>query len=119
MRSISTICLLIILFVSNKMIAQKSTEARIGETFKIAQMDESRFSHLNLPRANFIIKEGGIADYSKLAGTQVTVTEVRTNSRNETKVILKRKDGKKFFGSFPEIKADYKKALSSGQLRSI
>lgn len=119
MKSIRAVCLLFTLFISSILMAQDSTPAQVGETFKIEALDDSRYSHLKLPRPNFIIKKGGIVDYSTLAGTLVTVAEVRTKNENETVVVLVRKDGKKFFGSFPQIKADYKKALNSGQISSI
>ena len=72
---------------------------------------------MDFPRANFIIKAGGRPDYSRLKGLEVEVAEVKTDKKGDVKVTLKRRDGKKFFGSFPAVTANYKKALSTGEIR--
>lgn len=110
---IAILFLMVFSFNSN---AQKANELKKGEVLKIGNPTTYTFSNINMPRANFIRKKGGIPNYKKLAGTLVVVTEVKYQDNEVSSVVLERKDGKKFFGSFPEIKASYKEALKSGEL---
>ena len=47
---------------------------------------------------------------------EVVVTEINTNADGEQLAVLKRKDGRKFFTSFPTIKANVTKAIDSEEL---
>lgn len=117
MRLFRTLTLILGLFSLIPLNAQKMEEnVEIGEILKIGNANNYQYSHVKLPRPNFIIKTGGIPNYDKLEGVLVEVTEVKTDNQGDIKVILKRKDGKKFFNSFPEIKADYNKAIASKEL---
>ncbi|CAL66032.1 hypothetical protein GFO_1058 [Christiangramia forsetii KT0803] len=95
--------------------AQDADTLKVGDILTIETPKNYQYSHLNLPKANFIIKSGEIVNYKKLPGTRVEITKIKTKN-SKTIVLLKRKDGKKFFGSFPSIRASYKKALASGEL---
>lgn len=116
MKFISTFSLLIFLILSPTLSAQEIDEVRVGEVLKIGIADTYEYSDVKFPKANFIIKKGEIVNYKKLVGTLVEVTEVKTNNNGNTVVILRKKNGEKFFGSFPEIRANYKEALASGEL---
>lgn len=87
-----------------------------GEILVINQPVNYAYSHVNFPKANFIIKSGGRPDYSGLKGVEVEVSKVKTNRQGDIKVTLKRRDGKKFFGNFPAVTANYNKALSTGEI---
>ncbi len=87
-----------------------------GDILVINQPESKNFKYLNLPRANFIIKKGGIADYKNIVGNRVQVTDVKKNKTGETEVVLERVDGRKFFNSFPSITANLKNALEAGEL---
>jgi len=115
MKYFTALSLFLALFFTNSINAQKSDDLSIGEVLTIESPENYQYSHLKLPQANFIIKSGGVVNYKKLIGTQVEIKEIKT-SNNKTVVVLKRKDGKKFFGSFPSIRANYEKALASGEL---
>ncbi|MCM8570774.1 hypothetical protein NE848_15365 [Gramella jeungdoensis] len=90
-----------------------------GEVLIIHEPENYGYSHVNFPRANFIIKAGGRPDFKLLKGVKVEVTEVETRKNGESKVILRRVDGEKFFGKFPAISANYEKALKSGELKKV
>jgi len=97
--------------------AQESWDhAGVGDILEIGHTDNYQYTHVKFPKPNFIIKKGGIANYEKLAGMLVEITSVKIDDKGNTSVLLKRKDGKSFFGSFPEIKADYLKAIASEEL---
>ncbi|MCB7480026.1 hypothetical protein [Christiangramia sediminis] len=116
MKFISILSVFLIFSFSNSVLSQENDEARVGEILKIGDSKNHQYSDVRFPKPNFIIKKGGIANYEKLAGTLVEITEIKTSSNNQTVVLLKRRDGKKFFGSFPEIKAYYNDAIASGEL---
>ena len=90
-----------------------------GEVLVIDSPENYTYSHVDFPRANFIIKTGGRPDFKLMKGVKVQVTEVKTRKNGESKVILKRIDGKKFFGKFPEVSANYEAALKAGELKKV
>ena len=108
-----------ILFLLSFVTKAQDSPVDVGEVLRIEDSKQFGYSYVNLPKANFIIKKGGTLNYDALSGTLVVVKEVRTNKKNESIVLLERKDGRKFFGSFPMIKARYKMAINSGELSRI
>lgn len=115
-RFINKLVLCAGLFISYSINAQFENNVEIGDVLKIGETNNYQYTHINFPKPNFIIKKGGIANYGQLAGTLVEVTKIRTNDKGQTSILLRRKDGKKFFGSFSEIKADYQQAIASAEL---
>lgn len=115
MKFVKILSLIAIFALSNSVIAQNGAEVKKGEILKIGSSENFQYSDIQFPRANFIIKKGGRPEYSQLQGVEVVVSEVKKRDNSST-VILKRRDGKKFFGSFPEIKANYGDAIASGEL---
>lgn len=97
--------------------AQDQTQpVTVGDILVINQPEDLKFKSLQLPKANFIIKKGGIANYKSLIGNKVRVTEVTTNDAGETKVVLEREDGRKFFRTHSAITANINDALENGEL---
>ncbi|MFD2835294.1 hypothetical protein [Gramella sp. AN32] len=96
--------------------AQEQSVPKIGDELTIGNSMQFGYRHLDLPQANFIIKKYGRLNYDQLIGKSVVVTAVRSKKNNIT-VVLERADGKKFFGSFASIKADYQEALRSEELK--
>lgn len=93
-----------------------SHPSQIGDTFIIAQPDAKDFEHINFPRANFIIKRGGIANIKSVIGNKVQITGLKENKDGTTDVILKRVDGKNFYRKFPAVTANLERALEGGEL---
>lgn len=83
-----------------------------GQEYHLVLPESGNFEGIDIPKKNFIIKKGGIANVDALHGLRVVVKEEKDNG----KVILVRKDGKRFFNAFPVIHADLNKALSAGEL---
>lgn len=120
MRTVYFLTFFFIIALGFPTLAQSDTsDATKGEVLIIHEPVSYGYSHVNFPRPNFIIKTGGRPDFKLVKGIKVEVTEVKTNDNGESKVILKRIDGKKFFGSFPAISANYEEALQSGELRRV
>ena len=108
----------IMLLFAFQMGAQDQTQpVTVGDVLVINPPENHDFEYLYLPKANFIIKKGGIANYKSLVGNKVEVTEIETNNKGETKVVLKREDGKKFFRTHTTtITANIDEALENGEL---
>ena len=119
MKCFSSITLLLLFIISNPIKAQDGKDIGVGDLLRIEASQNYQYAHVQFPRPNFIIKRGGVANYKKLIGTLVEVTEVKKNKNDETIIILKRKDNKKFFGSFPVIRANYNNAIASEELSKI
>ncbi len=97
----------------------QAQEVAVGDTFEIGSPDSSQYAHLEFPRANFIIKRGGIANYKSVQGQKVVVTSIK-EKKDGTKVVkIKRADGNRFFGSHWQVAANVEKALESGELLKI
>lgn len=73
------------------------------------------FQHIDFPRKNLIIKLGAVADFKALEGEKVVVDEVFSQN-GEIKVVIKRKNGRKFFRFWPSVTASLEKALKEGEL---
>ncbi len=98
--------------------AQNEPQVEVGDILTISQPEEgNNFKHLNLPKANFIIKKGGIANYKSIINNRVEVVDIKTDANGDQKVILKREDGRKFFRSFPTISANLEDSMEAGELK--
>ncbi|TDN83080.1 hypothetical protein DET49_12250 [Salegentibacter sp. 24] len=107
----------IMLIFTFQMEAQSQTQSvKVGDVLVINQPENQSFESLKLPRANFIIKKGGIANYKSLIGNRVKVTEIQTNAAGGVEVVLKREDGRKFFRTHTVISAKIDEALENGEL---
>ena len=71
-------------------------EVKEGDILRIGRPDAPSFKHIDFPRANTIIKNGGTLQAK-----------------------IKRTDGGRFFGLHTVVSADLRDALESGELRGI
>ena len=94
-------------------------EVKAGDMLQIGRPDSPSFKHIDFPRANTIIKNGGIANYKKMEGVKVVVTAVKEKKDGTLQVKIKRTDGGRVFGIHSVVSADLKDALESGELRGI
>ncbi|WP_127136427.1 hypothetical protein [Flagellimonas oceanensis] len=117
------IMILAILFVvaTTNINAQNTNpqDVKVGDVLEIGNPDAPKFKHIDFPRANFIIKKGGIADYKRVVGRKVVVTAIKEKKDGTVEVKIKKTDGKRFFNSHPVVKADLKNALESGELSAL
>ncbi|MGF1560056.1 MAG: hypothetical protein ACFCUL_13280 [Flavobacteriaceae bacterium] len=97
-------------------VEQTATSVQVGDVFQIGKPETNTYKHINFPRANFIIKRGGIANYKKAEGEKVVVSSIKEKKDGTTLVKIKRKDGNRFFGSHTVVSVDIKEALESGEL---
>ena len=98
---------------------QEVTDVKVGDILEIGKPETNTYKHINFPRANFIIKRGGIANYKRAEGEKVVVTAIKEKKDGTTQVKIKRTDGNRFFGSHTVVSADFEKALASGELEIL
>lgn len=97
---------------------QQTTDVQVGDVFEIGKPETNTYKHIKFPRANFIIKRGGIANYKRAEGRTVVVTSIKEKKDGTTQVKIKREDGGRFFGSHTVVAADFNDAIDSGELKS-
>jgi len=95
------------------------TEVNVGDIFEIGKPESNKYKHIDFPRENFIIKRGGIANYRRAHGEEVVVTAVKELKDGTTQVKIKRNDGGRFFNSHTVVTADFKDAITSGELQAL
>ncbi|RKR12811.1 hypothetical protein CLV91_1518 [Maribacter vaceletii] len=96
--------------------SSKSNDIKIGTKLEIGHPSTSNYKYLILPRKNFIIKKGGLANYKSLYNLNVVVTAIEKSNGNTIIVTLKHVDNKKFFNRYATIKANYKEAINAKEL---
>ncbi len=92
------------------------SDVKKGDLFKIGNTDSQTFKHIKFPKTNFIIKKGGIANYTNIIGKEVVITSVKEDKQGAIIVNLKKSDGGRFFGSHNVVAANLEGALKSGEL---
>ena len=107
------------MFNTQTSVAQTATNVQVGDIFEIGKPESNTYKHINFPRANFIIKRGGIANYKRAEGEKVVVTAIKEKKDGTTLVKIKRTDGHRFFGSHTVVSVDFKEALASGELELL
>lgn len=95
------------------------SDVEVGDVFEIGKPETNTYKYINFPRANFIIKRGGIANYKRAEGQKVVVTSIKEKKDGTTLVKIKRTDGNRFFGSHPVVSVDFKEAVESGELEVL
>ena len=94
--------------------AQKTPE--IGDALIINEPYAQTFKYVKFPKLNILAKRGKVANYKSVYNNHVIVDEVITKDDGSTYVILKKKDGSKFFGFLSKVKANYTKAIAAKEI---
>lgn len=95
----------------------KSTALKVGDVIEIGHPSTSKYKHIKFPRANFIIKRNGVADYKKALGEEVVITDVEKIDDGETRISVKRKDGRRFFNTVSNVSISLEKALEANEIK--
>lgn len=103
---------------SNSLIDNQNVP-NVGDVLVINPTSNTNYNHIDFPKLNVIVKKGGIANYKSVHGDHVVVTDVKTKNDGNVHVVLEKKDNTKFFGITKHVKADYNKAISSGELSKL
>ncbi|MFZ9002464.1 MAG: hypothetical protein ACO20F_00555 [Robiginitalea sp.] len=111
-RFLFVICILALGLVSAY---SQTTPPQEGEELVLKLPESGSFEYLDVPRNNFIMKQGGIVDIDQLDNTTVVVDQVR-ETRKGTQLVLKRKDGNRFFKSHRYLTASWPEIAESNEL---
>ncbi|QWX82615.1 hypothetical protein H0I23_09040 [Cellulophaga sp. HaHaR_3_176] len=93
-----------------------ANDIKVGSVLIISNPSSNQYKHIELPKKNFIIKKGGIADYSTILNEKVVVSDLTTSENGDIEVVLKRENGKRFFNSHTVLKANLSQALQANEL---
>lgn len=118
MKKRSLLFALFSLSLSFTVIAQERYDdlVKVGDELFIGNPSKVDYQFIEIPRKNFIIKRGGIANMGSLLKNKVTVAQMAFDKNSNPIVVLKRSNGSKFFNAFRTLKADLNGAISSGEL---
>jgi len=108
--TLSFICICVVTFAQN--------EPTVGDELIVEAPSGESYNHISFPRLNILVKRGKLASYNPVIGNVIIVEEI-VNKDNVTYVIIKKKDGTKFFGLQSSAEANYEKALDSGELTIV
>jgi hypothetical protein len=107
-------------FISVFMHGQSSTsDFNKGDVFQIGIANYNNYKHINFPRANFIIKKGGIVNYKNIKGQKVVITSVKEKNNGKKIATIKLVNSRKFFNSHKYITVDIEEALKNKELLAI
>nr|WP_298793401.1 hypothetical protein [uncultured Allomuricauda sp.] len=108
--------LALLLSLSNLHSQEKQMDdVRIGDELTLGEPSNASYTHILVPRKNFIIKRGGIPNLKALKHTKVTITNITYGKK--TQVTFKKSDGTKFFRFYKTMKADFNQAVAAGELK--
>ncbi|WP_298515283.1 dihydroorotase [uncultured Kordia sp.] len=102
-------------FFSSVMYAQ-SSNVNVGDVFTIGEAYNNNYKHINFPKANFIIKKGGIASYKNIKGAKVTVTSVDEKKDGSVIATIKLTSDTSFFNSHKYVTVNVEEALRQKEL---
>ncbi len=102
-------------FFSTASYAQSSS-VKVGDVFMIGEAHNDTYKHINFPKANLIIKRGGIASYTNIKGAKVIVTSVDEREDGSMIATIKLTSDRSFFNSHKFVTVDVEKALKHKEL---
>src|SRR5210317_2248168 len=97
MRNLYIILFLLGLFTEG-LYAQNS-KVEEGAIFIIEDVENNNYQHINFPKTNFIIKQGGIPNYDKVIGKKVVITSIKEGKDGSQVATIKLTSEKFFFNS--------------------
>ena len=114
------LCALLMGLFSGVIYSQSSNASvEIGDIFVIGEVYNNNYKHINFPRANFIIKKGGIANYNNVKDKKVEVTLIKEKNDGSLIATIKLASNKFFFNSHKYITVEISEAISQKELLRI
>jgi len=105
------------IFLSSILYAQTSnSNLKVGDVFVIGEVENNNYEHINFPKANFIIKKGGLANYKNIKGKKVQIKSIKGNRNGNLVAIIELVSKKKFFNSHKYVKVNINKAINQKEL---
>jgi len=92
---------------------------QIGDNLMVKSPASQSYKHIDFPKANILIKRGVVTGYKSVENEAVIIEKVNTTDNGSTSIVLKKKDGSKFFGFLNKVEANYEKAIKTGELEIL
>ena len=105
-----------LLFLGFYFIALGQNEPKVGDVLIIESPSSHAYNYIKFPKLNTLAKRGKVANYKSVKGNVVVIDEIIEGKDGKTHVVLKKKDGTKFFGYLSKVKANYEKSIASGEI---
>ncbi|MBT8237260.1 MAG: hypothetical protein HKP24_12965 [Croceitalea sp.] len=118
MKKILFITLVVCAMFTTRAQEDYSDMVKVGDELMISNPSGSDYQYIDVPRKNFIIKRGGIANMATLKNAKVTVTKI-TFKDSKPIIRFKKSDGRKFFNAFRTLTADLNNAIAQSELNFI
>ncbi|WP_452225033.1 dihydroorotase [Lacinutrix chionoecetis] len=110
--------LLLSFFISMSYSQSSSQKVNVGDVFVIGEADNNNYNYIDFPRANFIIKKGGLPNYEALVGEKVEIVSLKEKVKGRIIATIKLTSKKKFFNSHKYISVDIDEAIQNKELLS-
>lgn len=105
------------IFLSSIMYAQTSnSNIKVGDVFVIGEVENNNYEHIDFPRANFIIKKGGLANYNTIKGEKVQIKSIKEKENGDFVATIELASKKRFFNSHKYVKVNINEAISQKEL---
>ncbi|MEO1030462.1 hypothetical protein [Winogradskyella sp.] len=105
-----------LLFLGFCFIALGQNEPKVGDVLIIERPSSHVYNYVKFPKLNTLTKRGKVANYKSVKGNIVVIDEIIEGKDGSTDVVLKKKDGTKFFGYLTTVKANYAKSIKAGEI---
>ena len=105
-----------LLFLGFYFVTFGQNEPKVGDVLVIESPSSHVYNYVKFPKLNTLIKRGKVGNYKSVKGNVVIVDEVIEGKDGSTYVVLKKKDGSKFFGYLTKVKANYDKSINAGEI---
>lgn len=92
---------------------------KVGDVFVIGEVYNNNYEHINFPRANFIIKRGGIANYKNVTGKQVEIASIKEKKDGSLLATIKLTSEKFFFNSHKYVTVEIIDAIRQKELLRV
>ena len=99
----------------------QSPDANIntGDIFMINKVSNNNYKHIDFPKANFIRKKGGTANYDKVVGEKVEITSIKKMKDGHVVATIKLTSGKSFFNSHKYVTVAIEEATHTKELTKM
>ena len=98
---------------------ESSANYQVGDVFVIGNLVNNDFNHIDLPKANFIYKKGGIPNYKNLSGQKVKIASLKQGKDGQWIARIQLVASKKFFNTHKELSVDLVEAVNDQELIAI
>ena len=106
-------------FFSSGLYSQSTISSiEIGDHFVIGEVPKNSYKHIRFPKANFIIKKGGIPNYNTIIGQEVEIISTK-EKKGRLIATLQLTSKKLFFNSHKFIEVEVEEALRQKELLRI